>query len=366
MKGLLSYFEGLTDPRVERTRLHSLNDIIAITICAVLSGCNDWEEIELYGQSKEAWLRTFLLLPNGIPSHDTINRVFAALDSTQLQQCFMDWVQSIAAVSGGKVVSIDGKRICNGGTGGKKAIVHLVSAWSSANNMVLGQIKTEDKSNEITAIPDLLEMLLLEGSIVTIDAMGCQTKIAEKIVAGKADYVLAVKDNQQHLLDDLKEAFAQTPHPAMAHTLETGHGRIEKRVCKVITDIDWVCKAGEWKNLQSLVCIETKRTDKQSNTEQTEQRFYLSSLSAGPVRFNEIIRGHWGIENKLHWCLDVVFREDYSTKQAGNAAENFSLITKIALNLLKNENTKKRSMKNKRLLCGWDENYLANIVFHKI
>ena len=366
MNGVLSYFEGLTDPRVERTRLHSLKDIIAITICAVLSGCNDWEEIELYGQSKETWLRSFLQLSNGIPSHDTINRVFAALDSAQLQQCFMDWVQSIAALSDGRVVSIDGKRIGNGGTGGKKALIHLVSAWSNANNMVLGQVKTEEKSNEITAIPDLLEMLLLEGSIVTIDAMGCQTAIAGKIVAAKADYVLAVKDNQPHLLDDIKEAFAQTPHPLMAHTIETAHGRIEKRICKVITDSDWICKAAQWKNLQSIICIETKRTDKQSSQQQREQRFYLSSLSASAVRFNEIIRGHWGIENKLHWCLDVVFREDYSTKQAGNAAENFSLITKIALNLLKNENSKKRSMKNKRLLCGWDENYLANIVFNKI
>lgn len=366
MNSLLSYFDTLTDPRVERTRLHSLKDIIAITICAVLSGCNDWEEIELYGQSKEQWLRGFLQLPNGIPSHDTFKRVFAALDCSQLQQCFMDWVQSIAAISKGAVVSIDGKRICNGGTGGKKAIIHMVSAWSNANNMVLGQVKTEDKSNEITAIPDLLDMLLLEGSIVTIDAMGCQTKIAEKIIAGKADYVLAVKDNQQHLLDDIKEAFAQTPLPSMAQTLQTAHGRIEKRVCKVIADIDWICKAGEWKNLQSIISIETKRTDKQSGNQQTEQRFYLSSLQANAAHFNEIIREHWGIENKLHWCLDVVFREDYSTKQAGNAAENFSLITKIALNLLSNENSKKRSMKNKRLLCGWDQSYLANIVFNKI
>ena len=366
MSGLLSYFESLTDPRIERSRLHTLKDILAITICAVLSGCNDWEEIELYGQSKEKWLRTFLELPNGIPSHDTINRVFAALDSHQLQQCFMDWVQSIAVVSKGQVVSIDGKRLCNSGTGGKKALVHMVSAWSSANSMVLGQIKTEEKSNEISAIPELLEMLLLEGSIVTIDAMGCQTKIAEKIVSVGADYVLAVKENQEFLYDDIKEAFAQTSHPLTARTIETGHGRIEQRVCKVIAGSNWVCKAGEWKNLQAIISIETKRTDKQSGKEQTERRFFLSSLKADAVCFNAIIRSHWGIENGLHWCLDVVFKEDYSTKQAGNAAENFSLITKIALNLLKNENSKKRSMKNKRLLCGWDESYLANIVFNKI
>ena len=187
MLNLLSLFETLTDPRIERSKLHSLKDILALTICAVLSGCTDWEEIELYGISKEKWLREFLELGNGIPSHDTINRVFSALDTQQLQQCFLDWVQSIAAISNGRVINIDGKRICNGGTNGKKSIIHLVSAWSNANNMVMGQVKTEEKSNEITAIPALLEVLLLQGSIVTIDAMGCQTAIAEKIVDKEAE-----------------------------------------------------------------------------------------------------------------------------------------------------------------------------------
>lgn len=366
MNGILPFFDNLRDPRVERTKLHSLKDILALTICGVLSGCNDWEEIELYGTSKEKWLKTFLSLPNGIPSHDTINRVFAALNPTDLQECFIDWVQSIAGISNGKVISIDGKRLCNGGVDGKKAIIHMVSAWSNANNMVMGQVKTEEKSNEITAIPALLELLILEGSIITIDAMGCQTAIAEKIVGKGADYVLAVKDNQGHLLDDLKEAFAQTPQSIYDTTLETGHGRIEKRTCKVITDMDWISKSKNWKKLQSILSIETQRTDKLTGETQSEQRFYISSLLTTPQHFNEIIRGHWGIENKLHWCLDVVFKEDYSTKQAGNAAENFSAITKIALNLLKNENSKKRSIKNKRLLCGWDEDFLANLLLCQI
>lgn len=363
---MLSFFENLTDPRVERTKLHSLKDIIGLTICAVLSGCNDWEEIEIYGQSKESWLKQFLALPNGIPSHDTINRLFASLNPTELQTCFIDWVQSIAGISNGKVVSIDGKRLCNAGTGGKKAIIHMVSAWSSENNMVLGQVKTEEKSNEITAIPTLLDLLMLEGAIVTIDAMGCQKAIAEKIVEKKADYVLAVKENQAHLLDDIKEAFEQSPKAASHTTTEKAHGRIEKRTCKVITDMDWISNQQEWENLRSVICIQSQRTIVKTGEIQSEQRFYLSSLLTTAEHFNQIIRHHWGIENKLHWSLDVTFKEDLSTKQAGNAAENFSTITKIAINLLKNENSKRRSIKNKRLLCGWDEKFLSKVVFKEI
>ena len=363
---MLSFFETLTDPRVERTKLHSLKDIIGLTICAVLSGCNDWEEIELYGESKISWLKQFLALPNGIPSHDTINRLFASLHPGELQRCFMDWVQSIAGVSEGRIISLDGKRLCNAGIEGKKAIIHMVSAWSNENNMVLGQVKTEEKSNEITAIPTLLDLLCIEGAIITIDAMGCQQAIAEKIIQQKADYVLAVKENQAHLLDDIQEAFEQTPEVACHTTLEKSHGRIEKRSCKVITDMDWISKQEKWKNAQSLICVESERTIMETGNKQIEQRYYISSLRATEQQFNHIVRQHWGIENKLHWCLDVTFKEDLSTKQAGNAAENFSTITKIALNLLKNENSKKRSLKNKRLLCGWNEDFLSKIVFKPI
>ena len=286
---MLSFFEGLTDPRVERTKLHSLRDIIGLTICAVLSGCHDWEEIALYGEQKQAWLKQFLAFDNGIPSHDTINRVFAALDPKELQACFLDWVQNLAGISGGRIVSIDGKRLCNAGVQGKKAIVHMVSAWSQENSLVLGQVKTEDKSNEITAIPTLLELLVLQGAIVTIDAMGCQSAIAEKIIDQGADYVLSVKENQGHLLDDLQEAFAQTPAAAQHTTLEKGHGRIEKRTCRVITDTDWVCKSKGWKNLSSLISIETKRTIVETGEVQEQQRFYIASLTATAERFNHII-----------------------------------------------------------------------------
>lgn len=363
---MLSFFEGLSDPRVERTKLHSLKDIIGLTICAVLSGCNDWEEIEIYGEYKQEWLKQFLALQNGVPSHDTINRLFAALNPRELQDCFLDWVQSIAGISHGRIVSIDGKRLCNAGVEGKKAIIHMVSAWSNENNMVLGQVKTEDKSNEITALPTLLDLLVLQGAIVTIDAMGCQTAIAEKIIDHKADYVLAVKENQGHLLDDIKEAFEQTPQALSHTTTEKLHGRIEKRSCKVIADTDWVSKKQAWKNLTSLICIESKRTILQTGEIQSQQRFYISSLSATAERFNQIVRCHWAIENKLHWCLDVAFNEDKSTKQAGHAAENFSVITKIAVNLIKAEKTKKTSVKNKRLMCSLNNQFLETIVFQKI
>jgi predicted transposase YbfD/YdcC len=363
---MLSFFSSLTDPRVERSKLHSLTDIIGLSICAVLCGCNEWTEIELYGKHKEQWLKQFLVLENGIPSHDTINRLFASLNPQELQSCFIDWVQSIAGISNGKIISIDGKRLCNGGENGKRAIIHMVSAWSNDNNLVLGQVKTEEKSNEITAIPTLLDLLVLEGAIITIDAMGCQTAIAERIVNEQADYVLAVKENQGHLLDDIKEAFEQTPQ-AMSHTTtEKSHGRIEKRTCKVITDMDWISKKDKWQNLQSIVCIESQRTLVQTGDTQSQKRFYISSLNAAPERFNQIIRQHWGIENKLHWCLDVAFNEDLSTKQAGYAAENFSYITKVAINLIKNDKTTKASIKNKRMMCILNDKFLENILFKDI
>ena len=363
---MLSYFDTVTDPRLDRTKLHSLKDIIGLTICAVLSGCDDWEEIEIYGESKISFLKQFLSFPNGIPSHDTINRVFSILNPKELQRCFIDWVQSIASITNGRVVSIDGKRMCNSGMDGKKAFIHMVSAWCNSNNMVLGQEKTDEKSNEITAIPALLELLILEGAIVTIDAMGCQTSIASKITEQGADYVLAVKENQAHLLDDIKEAFDQTPR-AVSHTsTEKSHGRIEKRTCRVIEDMDWISKKEQWNNLRSIICIESERTILQIGVKHSEQRFYISSLLTKPIHFNEIIRQHWGIENKLHWTLDVTFKEDLSTKQAGNAAENFSIITKIAINLLKNNNTRKTSIKKKRLLSAFDNDFLCKTVFKEI
>jgi predicted transposase YbfD/YdcC len=368
MTGLIRFFASMEDPRVERTKLHKFTDIIAITIAAVICGCEDWNEIELFGKLKKEWLSTFLELPNGIPSHDTFNRFFAALNPQVLQQCFLNWIQEVAHITQGRIVSIDGKRLCGSGTEGKKAIVHMVSAWCNTNNMVLGQIKTEDKSNEITAIPELLNLLDIKGCTVTIDAMGCQRDIAAKIVEREGDYLLAVKGNQGHLLDDIKEAFEQTPALQQQHhtTLETGHGRIEKRSCYVIDDTNWVCNNKEWKGLKKLVKITAERTDKSSGEQSKECRYYISSSALAAKELLEATRQHWGIENKLHWMLDVNFHEDASRKKAGNAAQNFSVISRIALNLLQNEKSKKLSIKKKRLAAGWEHSYLEKLLFDKI
>jgi|tagenome__1003787_1003787.scaffolds.fasta_scaffold20665122_1 predicted transposase YbfD/YdcC len=367
MTGLMKHFETLTDPRIERRNLHKLHDIVFITIAAVLCGCDEWNDIEEFGTIRYDWLKTILELPNGIPSHDTFNRVFSLLDPQQLQQCFTSWIQAVAKVTEGSIISIDGKRMCNSGEGGSKAIIHMVSAWSSANNMVLAQQKVDDKSNEITAIPALLDILDIKGCLVTIDAMGCQHDIAKKIVSKEADYVLAVKNNQEHLYDDLQEAFEQDKHVSSHVQLNADHGRIEKRKCSIITDTDWICKQQNWANIHTLVKIESERTIKATDTKgEVQTRYYISSYKEDAAFFNQAVRAHWGIENKLHWTLDVAFGEDKSLKQAGNAAENFSFINKIALNLLKQHEDKrgaqKVSIKTKRKKCGWDKEYLLKVL----
>ena len=287
---LFEHFSSIEDPRIERQKLHSLSSILFLTICAVLSGCNDWDEIEEYGIEKEVWLKKYIELKNGIPSHDTINRVFSRLKPAELQVCFIDWVQSVVSKSSHNIVNIDGKRLCNSGENGSKSMIHLVNAWSNSNQMILGQVKTEEKSNEITAIPTLLDLLELDGAIVTIDAMGCQTAIAERIADKGADYILAVKDNQKFLHDDIKDAFAQTPNAVCHTSIEKSHGRIEKRTCSVIKDMVWVTKSSNWKNLRSIISIETQRTIVQTGEMGTEQRFYISSLLTTPEDFNIIIR----------------------------------------------------------------------------
>jgi len=365
---MLSLFEQLEDPRVERTKRHKLIDIISITLCAVLCGCNDWEEIELFGKNKQSWLRTFLELPNGIPSHDTINRLFAALSPTSFEEVFLQWVAEVATLSEGRIISIDGKRLCGSGVGGKKAVIHMVSAWCNLNNISLGQIKTEEKSNEITAIPKLLDMIVVKGCTVTIDAMGCQKEIASKIIEKEGDYLLALKGNQGHLLDDVQEAFEHTKPTAIETNItkpEKGHGRIEKRTCNIIRNIDWVCDAKEWKNLQALVQIKSERTIVTTGEKQTETRYYISSSNASALDMCNIVRSHWGIENKLHWSLDVSFNEDNSRKMAGFAAENFSTITKIALGILKNDKSNKLSIKKKRMKAGWNEEFIEHLIFKK-
>lgn len=364
MTGFIEQFGDITDPRVDRTKKHKLIDILFITMAAILCGCDEWEEIASYGQKKELWLRKYLDLPNGIPSHDTFNRTISAIAPEVLQQKFISWVQGIVTLHPGDIVNIDGKRLCSSGKDSKEAIVHIVSAWSSANNMVLGCQKVSDKSNEITAIPKLLELLDLSGCIITIDAMGCQKHIAENIVAKQAHYLLAVKENQPRLLDDIREAFRHHPSGDIVTDTQTelAHGRIEERRCRVITDIDWICKAEGWKGLQSIVEITAERTAKKSGQYQKEVRYYISDLSQDARAFNGLVRNHWSTENSQHWILDVAFNEDASRKRAKNAAENFATLNRIALNIVKADTSTKASIKRKRKMAGWDDQYLEHLL----
>ena len=360
-------FSKVKDPRKDRKKLHKLHDILVLTLCAVLSGCNDWDEIALYGRHKIEWLKTFLSLPNGIPSHDTINRVFSIIDVNEVNQCLLKWIESVCEKSGGKVINIDGKRLCNSGEGGKKSMMHIVQAWSSENALCLGQIKTAEKSNEITAIPELLKMLIIEGSVITIDAMGCQEAIVKQIIAQKGDYVIAVKQNQKTLYQGLSDSFKYLEKKVKkATTPNGGHGRIEVRTCSILNDFELIDHIDKWEGLKTIVKIDSKRTIKNTMETQEETRYYISSLEVTPERMLAIIRQHWSIENELHWCLDVVFNEDNSTKQAGNAAQNFNMITKLALSLLKRDNTSKSSLKNKRLKCGWSNDYIEQIITNNI
>ena len=362
MKSPLSYFSELRDPRVERTREHLLEEILLMALAAVLCGAGSWNEIEGYCKAKSLWLKSFLKLPGGIPSHDTFNRVISALDPAEFERGFEAWVGSIAKLTAGEVVAIDGKALCGTREAGKATLVHLVSAWASANNLVLAQRRVDEKSNEITAIPKLLDALALSGTVVTLDAMGCQKSIAEKIVAKQADYILAVKENQGHLLEEIKDSFRMLAADAVAEEIDCEHGRVESRRCSVIADLSLVERAAEWASLHGLVRIEAERCHKATGRIERETRFYITSLKPEAERLNRAIRQHWSIENKLHWALDVSFGEDLDRKRAANAAQNFSVLNRIALNLLQQDKTTKLGIKGKRLKAGWDNDYLLQIL----
>lgn len=362
-----SIFSHIDDPRSDINKLHQLDDILLIGIISVICAADTWKDMETYAKAKEDFLRTFLDLPHGIPSDDTFNRVFSAIVPEQFESCFIKWVSGLVDLTGGEIIPVDGKTLRGAKSNGKKSPFHMVSAWASKNNMVLGQVKVPDKSNEITAIPKLLELIAIKGCVVTIDAMGCQEDIAETIIKQEADYILAVKENQKQLYQDIEDEF-RFGKEIEVHTHEDlGHGRIETRKCSVIDTFEFIEKPNRWTGLKSIVKLESIREFKNSDKQrETSTRYYISSLETDAGSFQKMIRLHWGIENKLHWVLDVAFSEDASRKRTGNAAQNFSVLSKIALNLLRTDKKTKQGLKGKRLKAAYDNNYLMEILGIKV
>lgn len=368
---LITHFASIPDPRVMRTQLHSLEAILVVAICAIICSCEDWVSVAEFGRSKLPWLKTFLALPNGIPSHDTFSRVFSKIDPLAFSDCFTKWVHSIAETTNGDVVAIDGKtlrRSFDQATG--SSAIHVVSAWSAANRLVLGQVKVEEKSNEIAAIPKLLQVLAIKGAIVTIDAMGCQKAIAEQIIKKDADFVIALKDNQPALAAEVKAYFEQVSATGRDASDEAityhekkseGHGRIEIRRTWASSDLEWMNEKEKWPGLKSIVMSTSERTVKGKDTS-FEARFYISSLKADAALAASAVQTHWQIENNVHWVLDVAFREDECRIRKGYGAENLSTLRRIALNLLKKEQSVKVGIKNRRLKAGWDEPYLLKVL----
>lgn len=364
----ISCFGRLEDPRLDRKKQHSLLDIMAISICAAIAGADSWTEIADFGRAKEDWLRTFLKLPNGIPSHDTFGRVFSLLDPGQFEEAFREWVKAIQGQVKG-LVSIDGKTARRSHDQGKgKKAIHVVSAWARESSLALGQVTVDEKSNEITAIPELVRQLDLNGCLVTIDAMGCQREIAKTIIDANADYLLAVKDNQETLAEDVEMEFKHAMADSFAHmehhyyeTLDKGHGRIEQRQYWYTQDIAGLGTADKWPGLRGMVMCRATRTTKTDTS--VEDRYFITSAKDEDVAtIAQSIRGHWGIENSLHWVLDVAFNEDQSRIRLGHAAENMNTIRKIALNTVKRNKTSKRGVKGKRKQAAWNNQYLEELL----
>ncbi len=371
LEAIEKHFGKVTDPRVDRTKEHKLIDIIAIAICAVICGAEGWVDVEVFGRSKQPWLATFLELPNGIPSHDTFGRVFSRMDAQEFQLAFHEWVWAVNDMIPGQIINIDGKSVRGSQQEktGKRAI-GMVSAWAAENELVLGQRKVDEKSNEIKAIPELLKMLALSGCVVTIDAIGTQTEIAQTIVNRQADYLLAVKENQGHLLEDLQMLFGVDQeldfrYASLDHyqTTHKGHGRIEIRECwstshpgylKLIRNVD------HWAGLKSIAMVACTRII--DGLQSREVRYYISSLPSEAQRILRAVRTHWAIENQLHWVLDVALNEDHSRIRKDQAPENFAVLRHIALNLLKQEKTAKVGVHAKQLQAALREDYLLKVL----
>jgi len=374
---LVEHLKEISDPRVDRTKGHDLVDILVIAVCTLLCAGESFNDMEDFGLAKQEWFKTFLSLRNGIPSHDTFNRVFAALDPQQFLDCFLRWTQSLRQAVPQEIVALDGKALRRA-LHKDQSIPYVVSAWAESNGLVLGQWKVADKSNEITAVPELLRVLELSGCIVTLDAMGCQKNIAKEIIEADAAYVLALKGNQetvhaevQSFLDSTLEA-KKRPRPKGAvvakeveslqalETVEKDHGRLETRRYYQSDSLDWFADKAKWEGLASIGMVESVREiDGQATV---ERRYYLSSLKLDVATFARAVRGHWGVENKLHWVMDVCFGEDQSRARQGHAAENLATLRRLALNLLQQEKTKKRGIRGKMLNASWNHPYLLRLL----
>jgi predicted transposase YbfD/YdcC len=366
--GLQKWFRDVVDPRVAGRCDHRLMDIVAITLLAVMSGAEDWPDIEQFGITRRAWLQPFLELPHGIPSHDTFRRVFGLLDRTQFATCLFRWTQALHEATGGKLIAIDGKtlrRSLRKKSG--RAALHLVTAWSSDNSLTLGQVACAEKSNEITAIPELLKLLNLKGCTVTIDAMGCQKDIAAQIRRQKGHYVLALKGNQSSLQQDMQALFeqglntnfAKLTHESVAST-ETAHGRTDERTCDVIEIPVDHPQRRDWKDLRTLVIVTSHRITADSDT--WESRLYVTSHAPRAKALAHAVRRHWSIENSQHFVLDVTFAEDARRHHDRNGAANLAAVRRLSLSLLRQDTTIKRGIKTKRLTCALDPNYLLHVL----
>ena len=368
--GVFTFFEAVPEPRVERTRLHPLMNILVIALLAMICVGDGWEDMEEFGLAKKAWLGTFLDLRHGIPSADTFRRVLSAVDPKAFNACFIAWVQALAVWTAGKLVAIDGKTVRHSfdRATGQKAL-HVVSAWIAENRLTLGQIATEEKSNEITAIPQLLEMLDIRGATITVDAMGCQRAIAEKIIGQGADYIMGLKGNQGTAHKEVEEFFTEAharDFKDVEHTFHetvdgSDHGRLEVRRAWASHEIGWFADLPKWRSLRSIIMIESERTVGDAETS-IERRYYWSSHVLDAQTFAAMIRGHWGIENQLHWCLDVGFREDDSRIRTDHGPENLALLRKVAMNLAKSERTRKKGIQAKRKRAAWDDAYLITLL----
>jgi predicted transposase YbfD/YdcC len=359
------HFRALKDPRVVGRTQHRLTDLIVLAICGVIANCDDWPDVELFARKREAWFRRFLALPGGVPSHDTFERVFAALDPRAFERCCMAWLRDVAQLVGVGHIAIDGKTVCGSAAGGLQPL-HLVSAWAAQAQVSLGQVAVDGKSNEITAIPPLLELLDLRGALVTIDAIGCQKAVARQVVAGGGDYALVVKGNQERLLDDVRATVGRALDGELAAakvrqcaTAERGHGREERRSCVVVTDLAGIRDREQWRQLTAVGMCYRQRTVNGATAE--EVCYFIGSRRMGARRYAQALRGHWGIENQLHWHLDVSFREDASRVENRHGVENLAVMRKLALGLLK-QHPRKDSIARKRKAAALDPEFLAEVL----